>query len=98
MGQNAKKNSDIKVLREQLRLMAAKIMEEGARMPEEPLIMPYDNGGGQSGTRENPYYPAYKRLLDGYTKTLQAAKALSDGNDAEIMSLESLRSKFKVAK
>ena len=86
------------VLKEQLRLMAAKLTEESARMPEEALIIEYDNGGGQSGFRENPYYSAYEKLLASFTRTLTTAKALSAGEDEEINSLDDLRSRFKVAK
>ena len=66
-------------------------------MESEPLVMEYDNGGGQSGIRENPYYPAYEKLLASYTKALATLKVMG-GQEAEISSLESIRSKFKVAK
>lgn len=88
---------DSEVLKEQLRLMAERIMEEGARMPEEDLVIAFDNGGGQTGIRENPYYPAYEKLLASYTKTLDAVKNIA-GEDTEVRNLEDLRSRFRVAK
>ena len=90
--------SDKDILIEQLRLMADKLTEEGRKMPEEPLIVEYNNGGNQSGTHENPYYPAYEKLLASYTKALTALKAISNGTETEIMNLDALRSKFKIAK
>ena len=77
--------------------MAERIMIEGARMPSESLIIEYDNGGGQAGVRENPYYAAYEKLLASYTKTLDAVKNIA-GDDVEVARLDSLRSRFKVAK
>jgi len=86
------------VLRDQLELMSKRIQEEGKRIEIEPLVMEYDNGGGQSGVRENPFYPAYEKLLAAYTKALTVYKDIA-GNDTEnIQSLESIRARFKVAK
>ena len=92
------KKQEKAILIEQLKLIADKLTEEGQKMPKEPLIVEYDNGGGQSGVRENPYYPAYEKLLASYTKTLTTLKAMSAGTDAEIVHLDALRSKFKIAK
>lgn len=88
---------DKKIIKEQLRNMAGRILEEGKRMEAEPLIIDYDNGGGQAGIRENPYYPAYEKLLASYVKTLAAAKDLC-GSDAEVKTLDNIRERFKVAK
>lgn len=89
--------SDREILIKQLKMMAVRIAEEGERIESEPLVMEYDNGGGQSGVRENPFYPAYEKLLASYTKTLAAVKGMG-GTSEEVGSLESLRNKFKVAK
>ena len=89
--------TDREILVKQLNMMAARIIEEGKRIESEPLVMEYDNGGGQSGVRENPFYPAYEKLLTSYTKTLAVVKDIGGGS-TEISSLDSLRNKFKVAK
>jgi len=89
---------DKKIIKEQLQHLASRILIEGKKMEHEDLIIDYDNGGGQSGVRENPYYPAYEKLLSSYVKTLQAAKELCGSQDDEVKSLESIRTKFKVAK
>lgn len=35
------------------------------------LVVPYNNGGGQSGIRKNPVYEAYNQLMANYRKSLQ---------------------------
>jgi hypothetical protein len=92
------KAEDRKVLIEQLKLVADKLVEEGAKLPDELLIVEYDNGGGQKGVRENPFFPAYEKLLASYTKTLTALENMTDGADTELVSLNSFKSKFKIAK
>ena len=89
--------NDKKILIEQLKHIANRLMEEGRKMADEPLIIDYDNGGGQAGIRENPFYPAYEKLLASYTKGLTALKEMG-GKGADVTNLEDLRSKFKVAK
>lgn len=87
-----------KVLKDQLELMANRLLEEGKKIKTEDIVIMYDNGGGQSGIRENPFYPAYEKLLAAYTKTLTVYKDIVGNADADIRSLESIRSRFKVAK
>ena len=87
-----------KIIKKQLELLANRIMTEGEQIETEDLIIAYDNGGGQSGVRENPFYPAYERLLASYVKTLTAAKELCGEDDDKVRSLDSIRQKFKVAK
>ena len=84
-----------KLIKDQLQHMAARILIEGEKIKAEPLVIDYDNGGGQSGVRENPFYPAYEKLINTYIKTLAAAKDIC-GQDAEVSSLDSLRARFKV--
>lgn len=35
------------------------------------LVVPYNNGGGQSGIRKSPIYEAYNQLMANYRKSLQ---------------------------
>lgn len=35
-------------------------------MAEEPLVVAYDNGGGQQGVRKNPAYEVYTKLYSSY--------------------------------
>ena len=58
-------------LAESVVFMSDKLKESREAMKNEPLVIPYDNGGGQSGIRENPHYVAYERLVGTYTKSLR---------------------------
>lgn len=85
-----------RIIKEQLQRLAERIQIEGERIQDEPLITEYDNGGGQIGTHENPFYPAYEKLLASYIKALAAAESLCGKDDAEVNSLSDLRQRFKV--
>lgn len=50
--------------------MAYALDREGHRIETEPLVIPYDNGGGQSGVRENPAYKQYEALSKQYNGAL----------------------------
>ncbi len=51
--------------------MAQKLEEARHTLEDQPLIIEYDNGGGQCGIRENPFFTAYERLLTSYNKSLR---------------------------
>lgn len=93
-----KPKDDKQTLSEQLKLIREKLEEEGSRIPSEELIVEYDNGGGQRGVRENPFFHAYEKLLASYTRALAAYKNLSGENDAEIDDIADVKKKFKLAK
>lgn len=58
-------------LAESVLFMAEKLNQTRALLAEEPIVVPYDNGGGQCGIRENPNYVAYEHLLTAYTKSFR---------------------------
>ena len=58
-------------LAESVLFMADKLKEARETMKDEPLVVPYDNGGGQSGIRENPHFTAFEKLMVAYTKSLR---------------------------
>ena len=58
-------------LAEAVILMSKKIKESINEIKNEPLVIPYDNGGGQKGIRENPQYTAFEKLMASYTKSLR---------------------------
>lgn len=67
-------------LAEDLFFMAAKLKEARKALAKEDLVIPYDNGGGQSGIRENPAFLAYEHLLNTYNKALrQLTEAIDNG-------------------
>lgn len=51
--------------------MKQKLEEARIAMQDEPLVIEYDNGGGQCGIRENPHYAAYEKLQSSYNKALR---------------------------
>lgn len=58
-------------LAESVIFMAGKLKEARKELKEAPLVIEYDNGGGQSGVRENPNFTAYEHLLAAYNKSLR---------------------------
>lgn len=42
------------------------------------IVIPYDNGGGQMGLRENPAYKAYSSLLSQYQKVLTQINSMKE--------------------
>ena len=62
-------------LAEAVLFMAKKLKESRALMKNEPIVIEYDNGGGQSGIRENPKFKAYESLWKSY---ISGAKLIVD--------------------
>lgn len=89
-------NNKIKTLEEQVRVMSDKLKQAAEQVPAEDLIVEYDNGGGQTGVRENPFFPAYEKLLNSYIKTVMALNELSGNETVTTDSIAELRRKFKV--
>lgn len=58
-------------LAEAVVLMSEKIIETLEELKDAPLVIPYDNGGGQTGIRENPQYVAFEKLMASYNKSLR---------------------------
>ena len=59
----------------QISWMYVKLSEASADMKKESLTIEYDNGGGQSGIRENPKFKAYESLWKSY---ISGAKLIVD--------------------
>lgn len=68
------------------------------------VVIPYDNGGGQTGLRENPLFKGYESLLKSYTSCLKAILDKLPEQESEVKSaelekpktmLELIRSKHK---
>ena len=58
--------------------MASKLKETRIAIQSEPLVIEYDNGGGQKGIRENPSFVAYEHLLTTYNKSLRQLTEIID--------------------
>lgn len=89
----------VTVLAEQVIFMAKKLKEQKAELRDQPLTIEYDNGGGQTGIRENPAFTAYEKLLTTYTRSLTALRdVIGDDAPKEMSELDNLRKKFQVVK
>ena len=79
--------------------MAKKLKESKAGLRDQAIVIPYDNGGGQTGIRENPAFTAYEKLLATYTKSLTALRdVIGDNAPKELSALDEMRRKFQVVK
>ena len=74
-------NKNLAELEAQAEFQRKQLEAARKRLANEPLVIEYDNGGGQSGIRENPEWLAYEKLLKSYHATLRAITAQT-GNKA----------------
>ena len=81
--------SQVIELAENVVFMAHKLRETRDSMGKTPLIVRYDNGGGQSGYRENPVFKAYNQLMADYRKSMQQLADLMQTYGARPQSDES---------
>ena len=89
----------VTVLAEQVIFMAKKLKESKAGLRDQAIVIPYDNGGGQTGIRENPAFTAYEKLLATYTKSLTALRdVIGDNAPKELSALDEMRRKCQVVK
>lgn len=89
----------VKTLYRQVKLLEAKLKESAAAVKDEAIVIPYDNGGGQTGIRENPIFPAYVKVLAAYEKALSELREyIGEEKAAEVSQLDTLRAKLRIAK
>lgn len=72
----------------EMRWMDQKLDAARLLINEAPIVIPYDNGGGQSGIRANPAYSEYEKLFktwDAAARSLTAMAAVDRpaGGDAD---------------
>lgn len=76
-----KRREALEAVIDNLAFMRIKLECTVSEISEEGLSVPYDNGGGQAGIRENPAYRAYinmwKSYLSGIEKVIAALPAES---------------------
>ena len=66
-------------LSENVLFMRERLIATRRGLAKQDVVMPYDNGGGQTGIRANPAYAEYERLLASYIKTLKALREILAG-------------------
>lgn len=87
----------VEVLANQILFMADKLEESREHLKDQDLVIDYDNGGGQSGIRENPEFVAYHKLLTSFNKSMtQLREIIGNGSADVVEDLNALRSRFKV--
>ncbi len=87
----------VETLLKNLKFMEKKLKETLPKMKEADIVIPYDNGGGQTGMRENPAFIAYEKLLAKYEKTLSIlAGIIGEEHAAEVSALDTFRARLKV--
>ena len=56
---------------------------------EEPIVIPYDNGGVQKGIRQNPYFQGYEALWKAYMAGMgQIMSAADTKKDSKVTKLK----------
>lgn len=86
--------------------MKIKLDQAREKIKASGIVMPYDNGGGQTGIRENPAFKGYEALwksyMTGMSKLLEAmppevieAEKETEKEQAPVTVLELIRTKHK---
>lgn len=76
-----------------------KLEDNEKRFLEEPLMVWVEMNDGRDVPRANPFVQEYRAMVRDFSAALKAYKEITDEkNDVQISSLESIRSKFRVAK
>lgn len=82
---------DIDTLTADAAFMRAKLAETREALADQEVVMPYDNGGGQSGIRANPAFGEYEKLNASYLRTLAALEEAKPTAAVQVTKLSTLR-------
>lgn len=83
--------TDIDALTADAAFMREKLRETREALGDQEVVMPYDNGGGQSGIRANPAFAEYEKLNAAYLRTLAAIEEAKPTKQAAASRLADLR-------
>ena len=72
-------NKDASSLVADAEFMRGKLSDMRGELADAPLVIPYDNGGGQKGTRKNPAFDAYESLLKTFCTAVRTLKEIGTG-------------------
>lgn len=82
--------------------MRNKLKETRKELEGQPVTIPYDNGGGQTGIRANPAFGEYEKLFRSYQSALTqlreffpALKSTAEDDVVKPSALKSMRGKFR---
>lgn len=94
---------DARELSENILFMRRRLKETRIGLEGQPVVIPYDNGGGQTGIRANPAYGEYEKLLKTYQSAIMCLRHVlgieqqqQPAEQKPKSNLSSMRSKFKV--
>ena len=74
---------DLKELKASIDFMRDRLEKTREALADADVVIPYDNGGGQTGIRANPAYSEYEKLLKAYQKALTLYDELTEGKQEE---------------
>lgn len=81
-----KRRATLEAIIDNLAFQRVKLEQTVDRIADEDLSIPFDNGGGQTGVRENPAYRSYVSLWKSYLSGIEkviAALPVEDQNAPE---------------
>ena len=79
--------------------MQEKLIKNEKDFIEAPLMVEVEMGDGRNVPRANPFVQEYRAMIRDFAAAIKAYKEITGEKDsAQVSSLESIRSKFKVAK
>lgn len=73
------KDVNLSALEAQAAFMRSSLRKQKKALRDQPFVVEYDNGGGQIGTKENPEWTAYEKLMKTYQATLRAIATQQGG-------------------
>ena len=68
--------ADARELSENILFMRRKLRETRIGLEGQAVVIPYDNGGGQTGIRKNPAFDEYRDLLKSYQSAIMCLRQL----------------------
>lgn len=92
---------DARELSENILFMRRKLRETRLGLEGASVVVPYDNGGGQTGIRKNPAFAEYRDLLKSYQSALMCLRQMlgldqpkAKPEEQSVSALEQMRDKY----
>lgn len=97
--QETKYKKSPETLQKAILSMQEKLIKNEKDFIAEPLMIEVEMGDGRYVPRPNPFVQEYRAMVRDFAAAIKAYKDITgDKGTAQVSSLESIRSKFKVAK
>ena len=82
-GLTDKRRAALEAIIDNLAFQRVKLEQTVSRIADEDLSIPFDNGGGQTGVRENPAFRSYVSLWKSYLSGIEKIIAALPGEDQQ---------------